>query len=96
MRPRAAAPSASELATYQLPHRGDGTTSEWFQAAVRDIVKHVEEAPMLQTVQLGGGGASPRCATYSVHESVVAVPEVGPACVLAPRAQSTFPAAATV
>jgi hypothetical protein len=78
---RALSGAAAELATYHFAQRHAGTTSEWFQAAVRDIVKHVDEAPMLQTVQLGVGGAEPRCSTYSVHPSVVAVPEVsGLAC----------------
>lgn len=73
---RALSGAAAELATYHFAQRHAGTTSEWFQAAVRDIVKHVDEAPMLQTVQLGVGGAEPRCSTYSVHPSVVAVPEL--------------------
>ena len=45
---------------------------------MRDIVRHVDASPFLQTVQLGGGTAPPRFDTYGVHESVVAAPEVSP------------------
>lgn len=70
-----AAAELGTLATYQFAQRRAGATAEWFQQAVRDIVKHVErEEPFLQTVQLGAG--APRLATYGVHESVVAAPEV--------------------
>lgn len=76
--------AAAELATYQWAQRHSGTTAEWFQQAVRDIVKHVEggQAPFLQTVRLegssssGSGGGPPAFNTFGVQESVVAAPEV--------------------
>lgn len=44
---------------------------------MRDIVKQVDtQAPFLQTVQLGNGGAPPTLETHGVVESVVAAPEV--------------------
>ena len=70
--------ATADLAVYQFAQRRAGATAEWFQAAVRDIVRHVDASPFLQTVQLGGGTAPPRFNTYGVHDSVVAAPEVRP------------------
>ena len=70
--------ATADLAVYQFAQRRAGATAEWFQAAVRDIVRHVDASPFLQTVQLGGGTAPPRFNTYGVHDSVVAAPEVSP------------------
>ncbi|KAL4431150.1 hypothetical protein ABPG75_006406 [Micractinium tetrahymenae] len=66
------------LATYNFNQRRSGTSAEWFQTAVREIVKQVDtQAPFLQTVQLGsGGGAAPKLEMFGVAESVVAVPEL--------------------
>ena len=68
--------SAADLAVYHFSQRRAGTAAEWFQAAVREVVRQVEtEAPFLQTVQLRVDGA-PQLETHSVAESVVAAPEV--------------------
>ncbi len=80
--PGASATPASPrgLATYSFNLRRGGTSAEWFQTAVRDIVKQVDtQAPFLQTVQLGSGGAPPTLETHAVVDSVVAAPEVRPA-----------------
>ncbi len=81
--------ATADLAVYQFAQRHAGTAAPWFQAAVRDIVKQVDQAPFLQTVQLDGdasGERSPRFSTFNVHDSVVSVPEVRlclPACLSA-------------
>ncbi|PSC76707.1 hypothetical protein C2E20_0254 [Micractinium conductrix] len=68
--------SAADLAVYHFSQRRAGTAAEWFQAAVREVVRQVEtEAPFLQTVQLRVDGA-PQLETHSVAESVVAAPEL--------------------
>jgi len=78
-RPHSHHPHA-ELAVYDLKlSRGQaGTSAEWFQQAVREIVRQVDtQTPFLQTVQLGSGGSPAKLATYGVQDSVVAAPEVG-------------------
>lgn len=64
----------SVLASYRFA-RPPAQHAEWFQQAVRDIVRHVDRTPFLQLVQLGG--LTPRFTTVPVAESVVPVPEVG-------------------
>ncbi len=76
--------ACSSLATYRFPHRQAGISTNWFQEAVRDIVRHVERTPFLQLVQLGG--VAPKFTTVPVASNVVPVPEVGVLDLLAFRA----------
>lgn len=62
------------LSTYRLGRQP--SSADWFQAAVRDIVKRVDRTPFLQLVQLGSGATLPRFLTVPVADSVVPVPEV--------------------
>lgn len=72
----------SDLATYRLPHHssvGHSATAKWFQAAVHELVKHLDSAPFLQLVRFPGGPANsenPKFSSFSVPESVVGVPEM--------------------
>ena len=49
--------------------------ADWFQQAVRDIVKRLDETPFLQLVQFPQG-RQPRFSTVTVDRDVVAAPEV--------------------
>ena len=71
-------PSRCSSRRYHLAQRRSGPAADWFQAAVRDIVKQADtQAPFLQAVHLPPGGGSPRLQTFGVQEAVVGVPEVG-------------------
>ncbi len=70
-----AAAATSNLATYHFPQQRSGPAADWFQLAVRDIVKHVDTVPFLQLVQLGD--VTPKFTNLAVPPSVVPVPEVG-------------------
>jgi hypothetical protein len=79
-----AALSSNELATYRLPHHSTvgHSSAEWFQAAVTEVVKHLENAPFLQLVRFANASdplaafKEPKFSSFSVPESVVAVPEL--------------------
>ena len=65
------------LSRYHLAQRRGGVAADWFQTAVRDIVKQADgQAPFLQAVHLPPGGGSPRLRTFGVQEAVVGAPEV--------------------
>lgn len=49
--------------------------ADWFQQAVRDIVKRLDETPFLQLVQFPQG-RQPRFSTVTVDRDVVAAPEL--------------------
>ncbi|GAB4822753.1 hypothetical protein N2152v2_009799 [Parachlorella kessleri] len=68
------AAATSNLATYHFPQQHSGPAADWFQLAVRDIVKHVDAVPFLQLVQLGG--VTPKFTNLAVPPSVVPVPEL--------------------
>lgn len=71
-------PSRPSSRRYHLAQRRSGPAADWFQAAVRDIVKQADtQAPFLQAVHLPPGGGSPRLQTFGVQEAVVGAPEVG-------------------
>jgi len=74
-----------ELATYRLPHHssiGHSSTAPWFQAAVTEVVKHLESSPFLQLVRFADASdplaafKKPKFSSFSVPESVVSVPEL--------------------
>jgi hypothetical protein len=53
----------------------------WFQGAMREVVRHLEDSPFLQLVRLDGAGAgaaaaAPRFSCYTVPHGVVAAPEL--------------------
>ena len=63
----------ASLASYPLPRR-EGMAADWFQGAVRDVVRRLDDSPFLQLVSLGGGRQA--SASYPVDDAVVAAPEV--------------------
>lgn len=74
-----------ELATYRLPHHssvGHSSAAPWFQAAVTEVVKHLESSPFLQLVRFPNVSdplaafKEPQFSSFSVPESVVSVPEL--------------------
>jgi hypothetical protein len=74
-----------DLATYRLPHHssiGHSTAAPWFQAAVTEVVKHLESSPFLQLVRFSDAldpltaFKEPKLSSFSVPESVVSVPEL--------------------
>jgi hypothetical protein len=81
----AASLSNNELATYRLPHHstvGHSSASPWFQSAITEVVKHLESSPFLQLVRFANAldplaaFKEPKFSSFSVPESVVAVPEL--------------------
>lgn len=71
--------AAAELATYQpLRSLNRPTMPSWFQGAVHEVVRQLEDSPFLQLVRLGevGGASQPQFSSYSVPHGVVAAPEL--------------------
>jgi hypothetical protein len=73
---------SSSLATYKLPHHSSvasAAVAPWFSAAIREAVKHLDDAPFLELVRFGPEG--PDNATFnsfSVPDAVVLAPELWP------------------
>ena len=65
----------SSLASYPLSIIRKGLTSEWFEDAIRDIVRHLSDVPFLQTVNFSASGR-PQCSAFHVEGPVVHSPEL--------------------
>jgi hypothetical protein len=69
--------AATELSTYQLRHQSTALLhgpAAWFQDAIHEVVRHLEDAPFMQLVRLSS--AQPGFASYHIPEGVVSAPEL--------------------